>query len=592
MAMAENCSVGLSAMPLKKEIESSQFMSLVLQVSLAGRVSQGISVRKTLAKEAVLCAASVVVVGANNGFLLGGSASVAKYCAKKLPMTATLIAFHNGRVIFKKESAKPNSGQESKPNLRSILHPSVGMDTKAIVPSFREKPNVSSDRQLVVYDSSRISVLVKKLPESKPGWPLLRKALTANIEALKENEARKMSVVQWVMNLPDRSLLHSATNSLIKELEIVLHSNSSTCKWFQYEELQISTNYFSADYLIGKGGSSQVYKGCLPNGDKVAIKMSKLSKETSRDFLLEADIITKLQHERVVPLLGICIECQTFLSIYGYFSKGSLEENLHGNRTKPPLSWHKRFKIAVGVAEALSYLHNGSSRPVIHRDVKSSNILLNDNFEPQISDFGFAIWAPMNSLSQAHTDVVGTFGYLAPEYFMYGKVSNKIDVYAYGVVLLELLTGRKPICDENPKGQESLVMWATPILERGDFRDFFDPNLEGKYDENQLRRMVLVASLCISRMAHLRPQMSQVLRLLQGEEEIESWINSKANNSHNELDYQDEEFYLSPSIGSHLGLALLDVEDDDASIISFEQNHLSSLDDYLKERWSRSSSFD
>ncbi|XP_020248400.1 PTI1-like tyrosine-protein kinase 1 isoform X2 [Asparagus officinalis] len=417
--------------------------------------------------------------------------------------------------------------------------------------------------------------------------------MRVHIKDLEDGDTRNMSVVQWVMNLPDRALFQSATVELIKELEIVLRDNSSTCKWFQYEELQISTENFSTGNLIGKGGSGQVYKGCLPDGDKVAIKLSKLSKETSKIFLLEADIITNLKHERIVPLLGICVECKNFLSVYGYFSKGSLEENLHGVGAKTELDWERRFKIAVGVAEALSYLHTGCSKPVIHRDVKSSNILLNDDFEPQLSDFGLATWAPTSSLPQTHNDIVGTFGYLAPEYIMYGKVSNKIDVYAYGVVLLELLTGREPISVENPKGQESLVMWATPVLERGDLQQFIDPKLEGKYDENEVRRTILVASLCIARTAQLRPQMSQVLGLLQGEEEIESWVNSEANDSHKQVvDCQDEEAHSSPSMRSHLGLALLDVEDDDASEISFDQNHLSSLDDYLRERWSRSSSFD
>lgn len=168
-------------------------------------------------------------------------------------------------------------------------------------------------------------------------------------------------------------------------------------------------------------------------------------------------------------------------------------------------------------------------------------------------------------------------------------VSSKIDVYAYGVVLLELLIGRKPISDDSPKGQKSLVMWAIPRLERGDLSDCLDPNINGVFEEKKVRRMIKVSSLCITRTARLRTQMSQVLSLLKGEEEevVRTWLNSKSI-----MECQDEEAYPSLSIGSHLGLALLDVEEDDASEISFEQNQLNSLDDYLIERWSRSSSFD
>lgn len=544
------------------------------KVTLTGRVARGISIRRTIVKEAAQCNAKKVIVGRNTNIALGCSASVAKYCLKKLPPTTTLIAFHNGEVFLQRLSQKPSHQAETpKQNLGSILHPNIGLSAE------------DNDE----YENDRCLIVVRKQPEIKPGWPLLRKAINANMETSKETEARKMSVVQWVMNLPDRSSLSvkSPTSDLINELETILSKNSSTCKWFQYEELQLATNYFSKDYLIGEGGSSRVYKGCLANGEKIAIKLSKLSNETSKDFLLEADIITKLQHERIVPLLGICVECNTFLSIYGYFSKGSLEENIHGNKVKTPLAWDKRFKIAVGVAEALNYLHTGSSESVVHRDVKSSNILLNDKFEPQLSDFGLAVWAPKNPSSQTQSDIVGTFGYLAPEYFMYGKVSSKIDVYAYGVVLLELLTGRKPISDDSPKGQESLVMWAIPRLEKGDLSEFLDPNINGNFEEKQVRRMIKVSSLCITRTARLRPQMSQVLSLLKGEEEVQTWLNSKSI-----MECQDEEAYPSSSIGSHLELALLDVEEDDASEISFEQNQLNSLDDYLRERWSRSSSFD
>ncbi|KAJ6840046.1 receptor-like cytosolic serine/threonine-protein kinase RBK1 [Iris pallida] len=586
------------------------------QVVLAGRVARGTSIKKVLVKEAASCGAATVVVGLNKNCSLSGSSSVAKYCAKKLRPTTALIAVQNGRVVFERAATKTTSGEAGKPNIRSILHPSVGMDTEAIIPSSESRltPNSSNvvleegwnDRRLLVHgmtmttttrcDSSSITLLVRRLPEPNVGWPLLRRAIRANAEPLKEAEPHNMSVVQWVMNLPDRSTTctpSAAPTDLIKDLEAILRKNSSTCRWFQHEELQSSTNQFSTEKLIGKGGSSQVFKGDLPDGQQVAIKLSELSNETSGAFLSEVDIITTLQHEHIVPLIGICVERRSSLSIYDYFPRGSLEENLHGKRSKSPLSWEIRFKVAVGVAEGLNYLHCGTSRQVIHRDIKSSNILLTEEYEPKISDFGLAMWAPTDKSFETQNDIVGTFGYLAPEYFMYGKVSDKTDVYAYGVVLLELLTGRKPISDERPKGEESLVVWATRVLERGDMKEMLDSDLDGNCDhEDQIRRLVLIATLCIRRSARLRPQMSQVLMLLKGEDPIDPWITLGGSISSEEQDCQDEEACPVSSVGSHLSLALLDVEEDDASSISFEQNHLSSLDEYLRERWSRSPSFD
>lgn len=579
-------------------LSALQGLCYLKQVSLVGRISRGTSIRKTLVKEAENCAAETVVVGLNKNFSLGGSASVVKYCTRKLHQSTALIAVRNGKIIYERRPAKPPSGEEPlSSSIRNLLHPSVGKDTKAIVPSSEAKHGTETprssdvvpgegwnDRRIIVYGQ-----LPWKLPEPKLGWPLLQRAIRANAEPLEETEHCNLSVIQWVMNLPDRSasFLQSLPNDLVKEIEVILEKNSSTCKWFQSEELQSLTDQFSSEKLIGKGGSSQVYRGCLSGGQQVAIKLSKLLKETSEELLSEVDIITALQHHCIVPLIGICVESKSFLSIYDYFPRGSLEENLHGKRSKPPLSWETRFKVAIGVAEGLNYLHSGT-RPVIHRDIKSSNILLTKEFEPQISDFGLAMWAPTDTSFETQNDVVGTFGYLAPEYFMFGKVSNKVDVYAYGVVLLELLTGRKPISDESPKGRESLVMWVTRLIEKEDIKELLDCNLRGKYDEDQMRRMVLAATLCIRRAARLRPQMSQVLRLLQGKNEMDPWIASE----YKEGECQDDEAYPVSSVGSHLGLALLDVEDDDASTISFEHNHLNSLDEYLRERWGRSPSFD
>ncbi|XP_021902570.1 pto-interacting protein 1-like [Carica papaya] len=217
-----------------------------------------------------------------------------------------------------------------------------------------------------------------------------------------------------------------------------------------------------------QGGCSKVYKGCLPGGRELAVKILKSYKQAVNDFALEVDILSSLKHQNILPLLGVCCENGLLISVYDFFPTGSLEENLHGKVTGGSvLPWETRFKVGVAIAEALNYLHNQYSVPVIHRDIKSSNILLSQDSCPHLSDFGFAIWGPQTSIDE----VVGTFGYIAPEYFMHGRVSDRSDIYSFGVVLLELLSGRKPIYHEASKGQESLVMWAKPLLDRGNIEE-------------------------------------------------------------------------------------------------------------------------
>ncbi|XP_037425625.1 receptor-like kinase LIP2 isoform X1 [Triticum dicoccoides] len=580
-------------------------------IVLVGRVTPGSSIQKVLVKEAKLCAAMVVVIGTNKKYSFGGSTCLAKYCARKLPPTTSVVAIQGGKAIFVREAPRPPLGAEPKPVLRTLLHPSVGMEPKVIIPNPNRRSARSMDFDAVgcdqcaaphpkkpcddndAADADAKAVVVRvAAPEQKLGWPLLRRAPPAAQASKGDHETtRKQSVVHWVMSLPRRSSPSAspepAQEGLATDLKRMLGGVPSRCRWFRYEELYDATNHFSPGNLVGKGAHSRVYRGGLASGQQVAIKLCRASAEASKDFLREVDIITKLQHGRIVPLVGVCVEGPNLISVYRYLPRGSLEDNLHGKRSKPALPWEKRYRAAVGVAEALSYVHSGCSRPVIHRDVKSSNILLTDDFEPQLSDFGLAIWAPSSPSSLTHSDVVGTFGYLAPEYFMYGKVTDKVDVYAFGVVLLELLTGRRPITgDGSPKGHhQSLVMWATPILNGGDISDLLDPSLDVKHDEVEVRRMAVAASLCLGRSARLRPPISQILSILRGEEDATSLAASEPDC------VVDDETYPAANVRSHLGLALLDVEDAE-SISSTEHTNLSPLEEYLRERCSRSSSFD
>ncbi|PKU81993.1 probable serine/threonine-protein kinase PBL5 [Dendrobium catenatum] len=479
------------------------------------------------------------------------------------------------------------------------------------------------------------SMATQESADRRPGWLLLRRTVL-NQKMILSHVKSKASVVKWVMRLPSRyyssSMVHTdhrrvksdvsvksgfdeevdvmaplspATvfEELPKELLSLLQNYSSVCRLFSYKELLQATSNFNLANIIGKGGTCKVYKGSLTDGKELAFKALRCSDNLMDDFISEIEIITNLHHRNILSLYGFCVENHHLVLVYDFLSRGSLDDNLHGIKGDKIdlISWADRFKIAIGVAEGLDYLHNDSSRePVIHRDIKSSNILLSDDFEPQISDFGLAQWSSSSRQSSKNTDcsdLAGTFGYLAPEYFMYGKVDAKIDIYAFGVVLLELLSGRKPVCTSRPKGEESLVMWAKPILLVENFDQVVDPSLGNNYNIDEMERMCLAASLCISQASHSRPSAALVLKLLKGETEVIEWARSELRASMASEESDDESVLLHSNIQSHINLALLDMEEDDElSTSSTDQsaNFLtsnSSLEDYLKARCGRSSSF-
>ncbi|CAM8972219.1 unnamed protein product [Rhodiola kirilowii] len=372
----------------------------------------------------------------------------------------------------------------------------------------------------------------------------------------------------------------SPIEKLRKDIEKVLSTTSADIKIFSYQCLQRATSDFSPGNLVGIGGSSSVYKGCLPNGKLVAIKIFKLYKEAGEDFFTEINITSSLKHSHIVPLAGVCLDQDCLISVYDLLPQGSLEEHLHGYKRKPRLPWETRFKIALAVAEALTYLHDECPRPVIHRDVKSSNILLSDDFQPQLSDFGLAMWGPTSELSPTVTkDILGTFGYIAPEYFMHGKVSDKIDVYSYGVVLLELLSGRRPVNLKAQKGQESLVKWAKQLIDSGDVSALLDPKLGDKVDTDQIRKMVLAAYLCTGQSAERRPKMSHIQNLLKGGISVKQLIKSDQNHI-NESQGCDEEDQVW---GSLLSSSVLKVANDSLSTFRPRFRRRKSLADCLKE---------
>lgn len=290
-----------------------------------------------------------------------------------------------------------------------------------------------------------------------------------------------------------------------------IHDCDSPSRNFTFAELQSATKNFSHENLIGKGGYAEVYKGRLQDGRIVAIKrlIKGTTEEKTADFLAELGIMAHVNHPNTTKLLGYGAEGGMHL-VLEYLELGSLASLLHGSKEK--IRWQVRYKVAVGIAQGLTYLHEHCQRRIIHRDIKAANILLSSNFEPQVCDFGLAKWLPEKWTHHTISKFEGTFGYLAPEYLMHGIVDEKTDVFAFGVLILELITGRRALdCS-----QQSLVLWAKPLLKKNSVKELIDPCLAKDYDSRQMNLMLLAATLCVQRSSIRRPTMSQVLRLLKG----------------------------------------------------------------------------
>lgn len=288
----------------------------------------------------------------------------------------------------------------------------------------------------------------------------------------------------------------------------------SSWKNFSLKNIQEATNNFSRENLIGEGGYAEVYKGILPDGQYVAVK--RLTKgdveEMAADFLSELGIIVHVNHPNIAKVIGYGVDGGMHLVLH-LSPHGSLESLLKGARDN--LTWDVRYKIALGSAKGLHYLHEGCQRRIIHRDIKSANVLLTEDFEPQISDFGLAKWLPEQWTHHTVSKIEGTFGYLPPEFFMHGIVDEKTDVYAYGVLLLELITGRLALDNM----QKSLVMWAKPLLEKNNYKELVDPCLGDSWDAEQMKLMAVTASMCIHPSSIQRPQMREVVEILMGEKD-------------------------------------------------------------------------
>lgn len=288
---------------------------------------------------------------------------------------------------------------------------------------------------------------------------------------------------------------------------------------FTFRELAIATKNFKDVNLIGEGGFGKVYKGQLETGNQpVAIKqLNRDGLQGNQEFIVEVLMLSLLHHPNLVNLIGYCAEGDQRLLVYEYMAMGSLENHLFDlHPDAEPLGWNARIKIAVGAARGLEYLHVKANPPVIYRDLKSANILLDKDFNPKLSDFGLAKLGPVGDNTHVSTRVMGTYGYCAPEYAMSGKLTLKSDIYGFGVVLLELITGRRAIDNSKQVGEQNLVAWSRQFLkDRRKFVQMVDPLLQGRFPIRCLHHAIAITAMCLQDQPNFRPLIGDVVVALE-----------------------------------------------------------------------------
>ncbi|WOL16509.1 protein kinase APK1A, chloroplastic-like isoform X2 [Canna indica] len=303
--------------------------------------------------------------------------------------------------------------------------------------------------------------------------------------------------------------------------------SSSNLKSFTFNELRIATRNFRPDSVLGEGGFGSVFKGWIDEhtllaarpGTGMVIAVKKLNQEGfqgHREWLAEVNYLGQLSHPNLVKLVGYCLEDEQRLLVYEFMSRGSLENHLFRRSSYyQPLSWSLRMKVALGAAKGLAFLHSEKAK-VIYRDFKTSNVLLDSSYDAKLSDFGLAKDGPTGDKSHVSTRVMGTYGYAAPEYLATGHLTAKSDVYGFGVVLLEMLTGRRAIDKNRPTGEHSLVEWAKPYLtSKRRIIGILDSRLGGQYSLAGAQKIAALAGQCLSMDAKCRPTMDQLVVALE-----------------------------------------------------------------------------
>lgn len=352
----------------------------------------------------------------------------------------------------------------------------------------------------------------------------------SNSNSIAQYVGESKSTIDTSIDQPVAPVVSSSTSSTLESIPSTppnVHDGlniSSNLRRFCFNELKSATRNFRPESLLGEGGFGCVFKGWINEtgttpvrpgaGITVAVKtLNHDGLQGHKEWLAEVNYLGDLLHPNLVKLIGYCIEDDQRMLVYEFMPRGSLENHLF--RRALPLPWSIRMKIALGAAQGLSFLHEEAEKPVIYRDFKTSNILLDAEYNSKLSDFGLAKDGPEGDKTHVSTRVMGTYGYAAPEYVMTGHLTSKSDVYSFGVVLLEMLTGRRSMDKTRPNGEQNLVEWARPFLvERRRFYRLLDPRLEGRFSIKGAQKAVQLALQCLNRDAKARPLMSEVVEAL------------------------------------------------------------------------------
>ncbi|KAJ8754273.1 hypothetical protein K2173_002173 [Erythroxylum novogranatense] len=325
--------------------------------------------------------------------------------------------------------------------------------------------------------------------------------------------------------LNSQNVSGASSESMGRPLFPIISPGQSNLRVFTVSELKSATKNFNRGFMLGEGGFGCVYKGSIKNREdssrKIDVAVKKLGKrgmQGHKEWVTEVNLLGVAQHPNLVKLIGYSAEDDERgmqrLLIYEFMPNRSVEFHL-STRSETTLSWAMRLKIAQDAARGLTYLHEEMDFQIIFRDFKSSNILIDEQWNAKLSDFGLARLGPQDGLTHVSTAVVGTWGYAAPEYIQTGRLTSKIDVWSYGVFLYELITGRRPLDRNRPKGEQKLLEWVRPYLsDVKKFRQILDPRLQGNYHLKSAKKLATVANRCLVRNPKSRPKMSEVLDIV------------------------------------------------------------------------------